>query len=287
MTLEAIYNKITETFINDPVVIAKYGLEPGKTFNEQFSEASIERIMFYDVASAILLDFKKYGQHSIDVIDLIRENKVHAPNWYGMMSKLFQYGYELDGDNDYYDNSGLTEEQINSSRIVKFAAAVPGIKKSILYLKVATGTNEEKKPLSPGQLTAFTSYIQCIQDAGVNIRIINAPADEMYIEMDVYFNPLILDKYGKRLDGSNDTPVQDVIKQYVHNLQFNGLYTNAKLTDMVQQVQGVEFPELKKAASRYGDYTDWSIIDAKEKAHAGYYTVKDENLRLRFLPYDE
>lgn len=287
MTLEAIYNKITEGFITDPVVIAKYGLEEGKTFNEQFSEASIERIMFYDVAASMHVNFQTFDQHSVDVNSILSEKRAHTPNWYASMSKLFQYGHNLVEDTDTYDNSGLTDDQINNSRIVKFAAAVPGINKSILYIKVATGTGDAKKSLNESQLTAFRAYIAQIQDAGVRIEIINAPADEMYIEMDVYFNPLILDKAGKRLDGSNDTPVQEVIKRYVHNLLFNGLYTNAKLADVVQTVYGVEFPELKKAASRFGAYTDFKEIDAKEKAHAGYYTVKDENLRLRFLAYDE
>lgn len=287
MTIEAIYNRMTEAFISDPVVIAKYELVEGKTFNEQFSAVSIERIMFYDIASSMFFNYQVFDQHAIDVNNILSQKRAHTPNWYAGMAVKFQYGYDLVEDTDTYDNSGLTEEQINDSRIVKFAAAVPSINKSILYIKVATGSNEAKKPLSENELTAFKAYIEHIQDAGVHIEIINAPADEMYIEMDVYFNPLILDKQGKRLDGSNDTPVQEVVKKYIHNLLFNGLYTNAKLIDMVQTVHGVEFPELKIAASRYGLYVDFREIDAKEKAHAGYYTIKDENLRLRFLPYDQ
>ncbi|WP_165020142.1 hypothetical protein [Dysgonomonas sp. ZJ279] len=287
MTIEAIYNRMTEAFISDPVVIAKYELVEGKTFNEQFSAVSIERIMFYDIASSMFFNYQAFDQHAIDVNNILSQKRAHTPNWYAGMAVKFQYGYDLVEDTDTYDNSGLTEEQINDSRIVKFAAAVPSINKSILYIKVATGSNEAKKPLSENELTAFKAYIEHIQDAGVHIEIINAPADEMYIEMDVYFNPLILDKQGKRLDGSSDTPVQEVVKKYIHNLLFNGLYTNAKLIDMVQTVHGVEFPELKIAASRYGLYVDFKEIDAKEKAHAGYYTIKDENLRLRFLPYDQ
>lgn len=287
MTIEAIYNRMTEAFISDPVVIAKYELVEGKTFNEQFSAVSIERIMFYDIASSMFFNYQAFDQHAIDVNNILSQKRAHTPNWYAGMAVKFQYGHDLVEDTDTYDNSGLTEEQINDSRIVKFAAAVPSINKSILYIKVATGSNEAKKPLSENELTAFKAYIEQIQDAGVHIEIINAPADEMYIEMDVYFNPLILDKQGKRLDGSSDTPVQEVVKRYIHNLLFNGLYTNAKLIDMVQTVHGVEFPELKIAASRYGLYVNFKEIDAKEKAHAGYYTIKDENLRLRFLPYDQ
>lgn len=287
MTIETIYNRMTESFISDPLVIAKYGLTEGKTFNEQFSIVSLERIFFHDVAAVMFYNYQTFDQLKIDIDKLLREEKAHTPNWYAMMAQQFQYGYDLSGDTDAYDNSGLTEEQIAKARVVKFAAALSKGNKSILYIKVATDGNGTKKPLSPVQLTAFQFYISQIQDAGVSIKIINAPSDDIYIEMDVYFNPLILDKDGKRLDGSNDTPVQDAIKYYVHNLRFNGLYTNAQLVDATQQVEGVEFPELKLAASRYGAYVDFSVIDAKEIAYAGYYTVKDENLKLRFLPYDE
>lgn len=287
MTLEDIYNKITERFISDPVVIAKYELEEGKTFNEQFSEASLERILFYDIASNMLLNMQNFNQHKIDVDKLLGEKKAHTPNWYASMAKLFQFGYELAGDSDAYDNSGLTQEEIDKSRIVKFAAAVSGRDKSILYLKIATGTNENKQPLSNTQLEAFTFYMSQISDAGVNLIIINDPADEIAIEMDVYYDPLILDKYGKRLDGSDDTPVQNAIKYYIHNLQFNGMYVNASLVDSVQAVTGVKFPELKGAASRYGVYTEFRKIDGRERAHAGYYTIKDTNLKLNFKPYDE
>lgn len=287
MTLDNIYNIITEAFISNPLIIEKYGLENGKSFNDQFSEASLERIMFYDIAANMLLNYQTYEQHLIDVNKLLEAKKAHRPNWYASMAKLFQFGYNLVHDTDTYDNAGLTDDQIEQSRVVKFAAAVSGVNKSILYLKVAKGTESAKEPLSATELASFTFYISLIQDAGVNIVIINDPADEIYIEMDVYFNPLILDKQGRRLDGTNDTPVQNAIEYYVHNLQFNGLYTNASLVDSVQAVSGVEFPELKKAASRYGVYTDFKVIDAKERAHSGYYEIKAVNLKLNFKPYDQ
>lgn len=286
MTTEDIYNRMTGAYISDDNIKAKYGLVEGKTFNEQFSIVSVERIVFFTISVVMAFVFRAFDKLNIDVEKLLREKKAHSPNWYASMAKLFQYGYDLIPDTDTYDNSNLTDEQIEQSRIVKFAAARSKKNKSILYLKVATGSNEAKQPLSANQLAAFKSYIQLIQDGGVNIQIINDPADEIYIEMDVYFNPLILDRYGKRLDGSSDTPVQDAIKYYVHNLQFNGMYINAQLIDAVQAVYGVEFPEPKRVASRYGAYADFSEIDGKEVANSGYYIVKDENLKLNFIAYE-
>ncbi|NDV93531.1 hypothetical protein D0T84_01190 [Dysgonomonas sp. 521] len=286
MTVNDIYKIMTDAYISDPEVIARYGLTEGKTFDEQFSAASIERIMFFNAAVAMYVNYQTYTQHTTDIDRKLKDEKVHSTGWYTMMALLFQYGYELAGDTDAYDNSGLTEEQIEASRVVKFAAAVSPMNKSILYIKTATEVNGVKQPLPDEVFAAFKAYILKIQDAGVKIKFINDPADEMRVEMDVYYNPLVLDKNGKRLDGTNDTPVPDAIRNYVHNLIFNSRYANVKLVDAVQAVDGVELPELKKASSRYGVYTDFKEIDAIEIAHAGYYTISDANLILKYIPYE-
>lgn len=286
MKVNEIYNSMTKAFVSDPEVIARYGLIEGKTFDEQFSVTSIERILFYDAAVTMFMNYQAFDQHVIDIDTKLKEEKAHSPNWYAMMALLFQYGYNLTGDTDMYDNSGLTDEQITASRLVKFCAAVNSESKSILYIKVATEVNGVKQPLSNAVFTAFRAYIAQIQDAGVHIDFINDSADQIRIEMDIYYNPLVLDREGKRLDGTNDTPVQAAIQNYVHNLLFNGLYANVKLVDAVQVVDGVELPELKKASSRYGVYTEFREIDAKEVAHAGYYTISSNNLILKFIPYE-
>lgn len=280
---------MTDTYINDPDVIVKYGLESGKTFEEQFSVVSLENIWFFIVATAVwLFGYKQLVQHKTDVANILRENKAHRPNWYAMMAKQFQYGYALVPDTDYYDNTGLTEAQIAASRIVKFAAAVETKDKSITYLKIATEATGQKQPLSSAQLTAFTAYmIDETSDTGVRIEIINAPADTMRLKADVYFNPLVLDREGKRLDGTNDTPVQDAIRSYLSNLSFNGLYANQSLVDSAQVVEGVELFELKEAASKYGTYTEFQPINARSIPYAGHYAISDANLILNFIAYEE
>lgn len=277
---------MTDAYISDPEVIARYGLVEGKTFDEQFSAVSIERIMFYDAAVAMSVNYLSYTQHTRDIDKKLKEEKVHGTGWYTMMALLFQYGYDLDGDNDFYDNSALTEEQIAASRVVKFAAAISPMNKSILYVKTATEINGVKQPLPSNVFAAFRNYMFAIQDAGVDIKFINSPADEMRIEMDVYYNPLVLDKKGKRLDGTDDAPVQNAIRQYLYNLVFNSRFTTVRLVDAVQVVEGVELPELKRASSRHGTYTEFQEINAFEIPYAGYYIISDANLILKFIPYE-
>ncbi len=283
MTISEIKNTICEAYISDPVIIAKYGLDESKTFGEQFSVVSLESILFYAVSVAIWMSSTLFDQHKIDMETILSQQLVHRTSWYAYKAKLFQFGFELNGDTDNYNNAGATEAQIAASRVVKYSAAITASDKSILFLKIATDNNGKRQPLPENQLTAFSKYINKVADAGVRIRIVNDKADDIRLVLDIYYNPLVLDSLGARLDGSGDTPIQDVVRAYLNNLPFNGTYINMRLVDEIQNVDGVEIVELKSAASRYGVYTDFTEINAREVAHSGYYEVSDENLIINFI----
>lgn len=283
MTIAEIKNTICEAYISDPAIVAKYGLDETKTFSEQFSVVSLESILFYAVSVAIWFSSTLFDQHKADMETILSQQLVHRTSWYAYKAKLFQFGFELNGDTDNYNNAGATEAQINASRVVKYSAAITASDKSILFLKIATDNNGKRQPLPENQLTAFSKYINKVADAGVRIRIVNDKADNIRLVLDIYYNPLVLDSSGARLDGSGDTPIQDVVRAYLNNLPFNGTYINMRLVDEIQNVDGVEIVELKSAASRYGVYTDFTEINAREVAHSGYYEVSDENLIINFI----
>lgn len=287
MTIAEIKKSMTDLFITDADVIGKYGLKEGLTFEDQFSTVSIENILFFIVATCMWVNQQLFARHKIDIERLLSEQRAHTSNWYAHMAKQFQFGQELVTETDKYNNAGLTSEQIEKMRVVKYSAAVESFDKSILYLKIATDDNGKRKPLSSNQLIAFKTYLNAIQDAGVRIQVINDPADQMKLKIDIYYDSLILDQEGKRLDDEGDSPVQDAIRNYLNNLPFNGMYTNQSLVDTLQNIEGVAVAEIKQAASKYGAYTEFTDIDAREIAHAGYYEVSDANLMLNFIPNEE
>lgn len=283
MTIDEIKAQITDAFIANETVRQLYNLQDGKSFEEQFSTVSLENIIFFIVATAMWLNAQLFDQHKVDVLAILRDNKAHTPNWYATRSKEFQFGHELIEGTDQYDSSTLTDEQIQAAQVVKFAAAVEADDQSILFVKVATYNNDVKQPLNSAQLVAFTAYLGRIKDAGVRITVVNSPADDLRLEMDIYYNPLILDNEGKRLDGTDDTSVQDAIRDYISNLSFNGLYINQSLVDKLQAVDGVEIAELQKASSRYGTQVNYIPINARSRPYAGYYQITDQNLILNFI----
>lgn len=282
-SIAEIKKQMTDDFIANETVKQLYSLQAGKSFEEQFSAVSIESIIFFIVATAIWLNAQLFDQHKTDVLAILRDNKPHTANWYATRAKEFQFGYELNGETDQYNNERLTDVQIETARVVKFAAAVEASDQSVLFIKIATEANGTKQPISGAQLIAFNAYLGRIKDAGVRITTINSPADDLRLKMDIYYNPLILNSSGCRLDGTNDTPVQNAIRDYISNLSFNGLYVNQSLVDRLQVVDGVEIAELLQASSRYGGQVGYTAINARSRPYAGYYRITNSNLILNFI----
>ncbi|GHV13661.1 hypothetical protein FACS1894169_01140 [Bacteroidia bacterium] len=283
MTISEVKKQITDVFISNETVKNLYGLEEGKTFEEQFLPLSLESIFSYTVASAIWLIYAVIEQFKTDIQALLRNEKAHTANWYATRAKDFQFGCDLTVDTDSYDNSALTDEQIEAAKIIKFAAATETEDQSILFLKIANENGGNKQPVTDVQLIAFKAYLGRIKDAGVRISVINAQPDDLRLELDIYYNPLILGSDGSRLDGADETPVQNMIRDYVSNLSFNGLYVNQSLVDRLQTVEGIEIAELKGASSRYGDQVNFTVINARSRPYAGYYKITDDNLILNFI----
>lgn len=276
---------MTDLYISNETVKEKYDLTDGLTFDEQFSSVSLESIIFSNVATSMFVMQELFEQFKTDVALSINEQAPGTANWYAYKAMLFQFGQDLVAETDYYDNTGLTDEQIAARRIVKYAAAVESKDNSILYLKVASGDDDgNRNPLSSTQLTAFKKYISDVQYAGVRIQIINDNPDDMRLSIDIYYDPLVLNELGERLDGESTTPIQGAIRNYLKNLPFNGTYSNQGLVDVLQAVDGVHIAEIKYSGSRYGIYTQFAEINAREVAHAGYYQVTDANLTLNFIP---
>jgi hypothetical protein len=276
---------MTDPFISNETVKEMYGLQADRTFDEAFSAVSIENILFSDVATGMFVMHELFEQFKKDVSATIKEQASGTAEWYAHKARQFRFGAALVPETDYYDDTGLTGEQIEAMRVVKYAAAVEARDRSVLYVKVAGGSDDDRHPLTDAQLTAFKSYLNAVQYAGVLISVINDPPDDIRLTIDIYYDATLLDEHGKRLDGTGDTTVQDAIRNYLNNLPFNGMYTNQGLTDVLQAVPGVDIAEIKSAASRHGSLVNYTEINAHKIAHAGYYTAS--NLTLNFIASEE
>jgi hypothetical protein len=282
-TIAEIKKQITDRFINDPVVRERYGLAPDASFDSAFSKVSIESIIFFCVAACAWTIEMLFDLHKKEVQDIIDELKPHSLRWYVSKAKAFLLGYLLFPDTDYYDLSGLTDEQIEAARIIKYAAGVERL--SVVYLKIAGDQNGEPAPIDAAALAGFTKYIQEVKDAGVVIEVVNEPAEHFRLRMDVYYNPMVLNSQGQSFS-TGAYPVQDAIRAFIKNLPFNGEYKNVALTDVIQQIDGVVIPELLLAETGTNGLT-WEAVNAKATPWSGYYKVYQESdLNIQFKPYE-
>lgn len=277
-TIAVIKKEISDYFIQNETVIALYGLDTSKTFEDQFSKVSLESILFYVVAVAIWTLDTLFDYHKAELTALIAEKKPHRLKWYRDKTLNFQYGRDLIDDSDLYDNTDETDEQIALERVVKYAAAVE--QAGVVIIKVATELDGERMPLDGDQEEALTAYLKEIKDAGVKLSLVNEEANSFTATLDIYYDPMVLNASLNSLaNGGN--PVREAIADFIVNLPFNGEYRNAALVDRLQLVPGVVIPELHASA------IDGAAILAKANPASGYMKVYDEaDLVLNAIAYD-
>lgn len=268
---------MTEAFTANDTIKALYDLAPDKTFEEQFSKASLESILFYIVAVAVWTLETLFDLHKQEVTHLIDELKPHTRNWYRNKALMFQFGQPLIPDTDTYDNTGLTAEDVEARRVVKYAAVVEVA--AVVYVKVAGGEEGNRHPLNEEECTALKSYFKEIKDAGVALSVVNREADRFEITIDIYYNPQVFNSKLERLDGTGTT-VHDAVTNFVENLQFNGEYRNSALINALSGIEGVELVELHAATA------NGAVIAARCIPESGYFSVAEEELNINAIAYE-
>lgn len=276
-TIAEIKKEITDYFVRNETIQALYELDPEKSFEDQFSKVSLESILFYVVAVSVWTLEKLFDRHKQECTELINELKPHSLRWYANKAKAFQFGKSLVPDTDQYDNTGLTDEQIREQQVVKYSAVTE--KAAIVYVKVATGSEGARTQLSPEQEAALSAYFKEVKDAGVKLNIVNNPADEFNVKIDVYYDPQVFDDGLNRLDGTGKK-VHDTVAFFVENLPFNGEYRNSALINALTELDGVVLVELKQATAND------QPINAKYVPEAGYFKVDKELLGINAIAYE-
>lgn len=246
------------------------------------SDTAIYKLWAYITAVCIWTLEKIYDAHKAEINAAIATKKPHGLMWYREKALQFQYGVDLLPNSEVYNNAGLNESQINLLRIVKYAAVTEVDGK--LRIKVAKIVANDLTQLAPGELAAFTNYISRIKDAGVRIKPESLPADALQLGLDIWYNPLVLKSDGTRIDGGNSKPVEDAVKAFLKQLPFNGEYSNTRLVDYLQTVDGVVLPVINYALARYGLFP-FASIDEKYIPDAGYLRVSPADLTINYREY--
>ena len=282
-TVQEIKAEIGNAYCQDPVIADKYQLPAVAIFEQHFSKTSLESILFYVVAFAIHITERLFDLHKQEVDVALLDRTPHTVRWYANKALKFQYGYNLQNDSDMYDNADVDEADIEASKIVKYAAVVE--REKDLVVKVAKVTGADLEKLNPAELSAFSSYMQRVKDAGVRITAVSEEAERLRLELTVYYNPLVLRADGSRIDNSADFPVNDTIRAYLKNIQFNGTVILSRMIDELQRIDGIVIPHLVVAQYAYG-VLDWVTFDVYYRPFSGYIRIADSDLIVNYIATD-
>lgn len=241
------------------------------------SKVSIHGLFTYIIASAIWVFEQILNQHEIEVANIILEQKIGSLGWYRDKALNFQYGFDLITDTDVFDNKNALNETIEASKIITHAAVVETPDASNVLLKIASGT-KDLSPIDSDQELAFKHYIDEVRFAGTRLLLVNQKHDQLYLNIDVYIDPLVLDLEGVNIR-TGAKSVENAIQDYLLNaLPFNGELTILALINVIEHVTGVvnlkilnvETASINNETGAYGNPVS---IDVKHIPVSGYYKV--------------
>lgn len=239
------------------------------------SKVAVYRLFTFVAASSVWILENLFDTHKKEVQDIIESKFPHRPSWYRSKALDFQYGYDLIEDSDKYDNSLLTAEQIEASKIVKYSAVTKN--GGQLLIKIASENGGVLAPITAPQKASFDAYIEEITDCGVKYVVINNLPDILLLNLQIFRDPLVIDANGMNiLTGSY--PVQDAILEYMKELPFNGELVLFNLEQKLKMVEGVRIPNIVNAESQVfdlstNDYLPAQPITVKTVPESGYFTI--------------
>ncbi|WP_298525271.1 hypothetical protein [uncultured Porphyromonas sp.] len=273
---------MTEAFGANEDVVKAYGLTPGKTYDEQFSKVSIESLLFWSFSAGIAKLETIYDDHRKEVIDLIAASEPHTLFWYSNRAKSYLHGFSLKPYSDEFDTAGASDDDLARAHIVRYAVASEY--QDTVYLKVA-GVDETGAPvvLSESVLSGIRSYIAQIKDAGVAVRVISAPGDDLDLSLEIYMQPsLLLDSGLPSQDRQRE--IRKVVERNTTSLPFDGVFRPSDLVVALSRVAGVESSVVTSASSSASGEDDWKEFTGFHRPSSGYYKIR--SLSIAYKPYE-
>ncbi len=272
-------------------IIARIASEPKLSGLTTSSKTSIWGLFVYCVAFGIWVLETLFDTHKAEIDTALANQKKGSKLWYRNMTLAFQYGFDLITDSDQFNNTGYTAEQIEASKIIKYAAVTESDAESRLIIKVATeNAAEVLVPINETQKLAFDYYIDEINYAGVKYTIINYAPDRLQLNLTIKIDPKVIDTSGtKILMSATDVgtkPVETALAEFMKELPFDGKLVLNALIDKLQAVEGVVNPILNSASTSWIDvntqgYGSMQSIYGEVLPVAGYFTWSLDNVEYK------
>lgn len=234
------------------------------------SKVAIWRLMIYVIAVAIFILEKLMDVFNTEIEEKVKAAKPHTADWYKNKALAFQYGDSL-VDSDEYDVIDATKQ------IIKQVAIEEGDRIVIVKIATLNGTQLVKLP-ELDQVNAFTNYINKVKDAGTQIQIINEDADKLKVELEFYYDALVVASDGTLINNPTVNVVSTAINNYLKSLEFNGVFDINKMVDYLQATDGYKSLKISYTGFKAGISTAYLPINRSYKPLSGYMTLEELNV---------
>ena len=280
-TIAEIKESITQEFMQNEDAAKIWGFSKGASWDSVMGRMSVENVIIHVVAVCCYVVERLMGQHKKEVETMISVKVPHSSRWYCDKTLSFLDGEKLIEDSDEYDLSRMTQEEIEAKRIVKYAVAVETENdgSNVLMIKVAGEDSEgNRQPLTNEGASRLKAYLGEIKDAGVKIDLVNEAPDQLILDLTIYYNALYKNDELK-------TQCEASLKQYVENLDFDGVWSRNGIVDAVRGVEGVELVQIKSVFVE-GSSNRVGIESIYSRPHSGYCKLKNVNLTMQVYGTD-
>ncbi|MBQ4278363.1 MAG: hypothetical protein IJC16_00220 [Rikenellaceae bacterium] len=280
-TLNEILSVIKADFVAEPIIAEAYGLDPDKTFDEQFSKVSLEGAVIYVFALGMWLLEQIFGTTQEKVEQIIAANYLCSEAWYQEVCLNYQDGHTLVYDPTHRRYGYAKEDP--EARIVKYASVRTVEQDGVTKLRVMV-SRTDKAPLATDELERFKLYMKRAGAGGIHYDFISKASDRLQITVQINYDPLLLDSNGVKIsDGTK--PVEAAIANYIDTIDYNGVFNKTRLIDAIQQAEGVVDPLLGevKYATAEGAF---SVLEGNSKeSSSGSFTI--DQLHISYLAQNE
>lgn len=215
-------------------------------------------LWMYLFANESSLTEQVFDQHKAEVQALIDVAFVGTPEWLIDTAKEFQYGDLLVVDPITYAIGYAVVDE--TKQLIGSVAITESANSTIMKVR---GKNSNL--LSVDELTAFNGYINKIKIAGQNIVVWNYSPDTLKLYMTII--------YSKQFPLSTiQSNVENVINDYVKNIEFNSFFNVNTLIDKLQAIDGMIDPRFDSGEGRF-DVNAYVPFTHEYFATAGYCTI--------------
>lgn len=243
-TLKEILSEVRKGFISNFAMQEAYGFTPKATWEDTFSDASIESVFTYTTAMSIYQYAAEIDAIKTELLAALQREQPYTIEWYHKKILEFQYGdiVEYDPQTRRFGYAVLDVDK----RPVKYCAVRQVKNENELTVIKIYATGENKAALDPLQINALQAYIRLTGAAGTHFApIISKNPDVINMDVVLYYDPQRLTAAGLELS-TGAAVVKNTIDSYLSGIEYTGKFNLSKCEDAIQSVAGVKSVRIDK-----------------------------------------